>query len=122
MHPITSTWPDLLGQFFLVFTEPGAKIFARLITGWVLCTTRRTVTGMLLFADPMNLRAHDAYHRFFPDARWAMSQLWHTLTLILVARFYPKGTITLALDDTLFHHSGQKINGAGAWRDAVRSE
>ena len=121
MYPITSTWPDLLGQFFLVFTEPGAKIFARLITGWVLCTVRRTVTGMLPFADPLNLRAHDAYHRFLPDARWAMSQLWHTLTLILVARFYPKGIITLALDDTLFHHSGQKIEGAGAWRDAVRS-
>jgi hypothetical protein len=121
MHTITSTWSDLLGQFFLVFTEPGAKIFARLITGWILCTARRTVTGMLPFADPLNLRAHDAYHRFFPDARWAMSQLWHTLTLILVARFHPKGMITLALDDTLFHHSGKKIEGAGAWRDAVRS-
>jgi hypothetical protein len=25
------------------------------------------------------------------------------------------------LDDTLFHHSGKKVNGAGYWRDAVRS-
>jgi hypothetical protein len=116
-----STWPELLGQFFQIFTKPGAEIFLSLMTGWVLCTARRTVTGILPFADPACERAHDAYHRFLPDARWAISQLWKTLTLILVARFCPSGIVTLALDDTLFHHSGRKIDGAGYWRDAVRS-
>lgn len=121
MHTIFSTWPELLGQFFQIFTKPGAEIFLSLMTGWVLCTARRTVTGILPFADPTCKHAHDAYHRFFPDARWAISQLWQTLTLILVGRFCPKGTVILALDDTLFHHTGRKINGAGYWRDAVRS-
>jgi hypothetical protein len=91
------------------------------MTGWILCTRRRTVTGILPFADPLYCRAHDAYHRFFPDARWLMNQLWQQLALILVAGLCPKGIITLALDDTLFHHSGQHMEGAGAWRDAVRS-
>ena len=50
-----------------------------------------------------------------------MSRLWQKMTLILVARLCPKGIVTLALDDTLFHHSGRKIDGAGYWRDAVRS-
>jgi len=121
MHSISSTWPGLLGQFFQVFTRPGAEIFVSLMTGWVMCTARRTVTGMLSFADPACKHAHDAYHRFFPDARWAVSQLWQKLTLILVGRFCPKGIVTLALDDTLFHHTGRRINGAGYWRDAVRS-
>ena len=121
MHTITSTWSELLGQFFSVFTKPGTKIFANLIAGWILCTARRTITGILPFADPMNIRAHDAYHRFFPDARWATSRLWQKLTMTLIARLCPKGMITLALDDTLFHHSGQKMDGADAWRDAVRS-
>jgi hypothetical protein len=121
MHTISSTWSELLGQFFQVFTRPSAEIFVSLMTGWVLCTARRTVTGMLSFADPMCKHAHDAYHRFFPDARWAVGQLWQTLTLILVGRFCRSGTVTLALDDTLFHHAGRKINGAGYWRDAVRS-
>ena len=121
MHTISSTWPELLGHFFQVFTKPGAEIFLSLMTGWVLCTARRTVTGILPFADPVCKHAHDAYHRFFPDARWAMSRLWQRLTVILVARFCPKGLVTLALDDTLFHHTGRKINGAGYWRDAVRS-
>jgi hypothetical protein len=76
---------------------------------------------MLPFADPANEHAHDAYHRFFPDARWSMARLWRILAGILIKVFCRTGTIILALDDTLFHHSGKKVNGAGYWRDAVRS-
>jgi hypothetical protein len=121
MRTAILTWTEHLGQFFRVFTQPGAQIFSTLMTGWVLCTARRTITGMLPFADPQNLHAHDAYHRFFPDARWKMSRLWQKMTLILIARLCPRGIVTLALDDTLFHHSGRTIDGAGYWRDAVRS-
>jgi hypothetical protein len=121
MPTLISTWTELLQQFFPVFTAPGADIFVRLMTGWLLCTTRRTVTGMIPFADPLGLRTHDAYHRFLPDARWDMSRLWQTLARMLVQTFCRTGIITLALDDTLFHRSGRKVNGAGYWRDAVRS-
>lgn len=121
MHIITSAWTELLRQFFPIFTTPTAKIFIRLMTGWILCTARRTVTGMIPFADPLTWRAHDAYHRFLPDARWSMTKLWQLLTEILVRTFCRSGIITLALDDTLFHRSGRKVNGAGWWRDAVRS-
>jgi len=104
-----STWTDIINQFFHIFTAPGAKIFARLLEGWILCTVRRTVTGILPFADPANERAHDAYHRFFPDARWNMAKLWQVLTKILIQTFCRNGTITLALDDTLFHRSGRNL-------------
>ncbi len=70
MNIITSAWTELIQQFFPIFTAPGAKIFARLIEGWILCTVRRTVTGILPFADPANERAHDAYHRYFLDGEW----------------------------------------------------
>ena len=121
MHTISSTWTALLQQFFPLFTAPGAEIFCRLVTGWVICTCRRTITGILTFADPWAKRAHDAYHRFLPDARWSMAELWKLLAKILIQAFCRNGIITLALDDTLFHHSGRKVNGAGWWRDAVRS-
>lgn len=121
MYTIISTWTELLQQFFPIFTTPGAKIFVRLMTGWILCVRRRTVTGMIPFADPLGLRTHDAYHRFLPDARWDISGLWKILARILIQTLYAKGIITLALDDTLFHRSGRKVNGAGYWRDAVRS-
>lgn len=121
MHTVISTWTDIIQQFFPIFTAPGTEIFSRLITGWILCTARKTITGILPFADPCFQRAHDAYHRFFPDSRWDINRLWQILTLILVKLFCPAGIITVALDDTLFHHSGRKISGAGYWRDAVRS-
>lgn len=121
MHTIISTWTDIIQQFFPIFTAPGAQIFSHLVTGWILCTTRKTITGIIPFADPCFQRAHDAYHRFFPDCHWDINRLWQILTLMLVKLFCPKGIITIALDDTLFHHCGRKINGAGYWRDAVRS-
>jgi len=116
-----STWTSLILHFLSNFTIPGGKIFVQLLNGWILCTVRRTVTGILPFADPDGRHAHDAFHRFFPDARWNMAGLWRILAQILIKTFYRTGTITLALDDTLFHHSGKKVNGAGWWRDAVRS-
>jgi hypothetical protein len=121
MHIITSTWTALVQQFFPLFTAPGAEIFSRLMIGWILCTTRRTVTSILPFADPWTKRAHDAYHRFFPKARWSMAELWKLLARILIQAFCRNAIVTLALDDTLFHRSGRKVNGAGWWRDAVRS-
>ena len=121
MATTITTWTSLLNPFLRIFTQPGRVIFVRLTVGWIICTVRRTVTGMLPFADPAGTQAHDAYHRFFPDARWCMDKLWQQLMRLLVATFCRTGPITLALDDTLFHHSGKKIDGAGWWRDAVRS-
>ena len=116
-----STWTALIQQFFPVFTAPGAPIFLALVTGWVLCTGRHTLTGMVPFADPVGRHAHDAFHRFLPDARWNMDALWKLLTILLVQAFAASGVIELDLDDTLFHRCGRKIDGAGWWRDAVRS-
>ena len=121
MATTITTWTSLIQQFLPIFTQPVRAIFTRLTAGWILCNVRRTVTGMLPFADPANEHPHDAYHRFFPDARWSMAKLWRILAGILIKVFCRTGTITLALDDTLFHHSGKKVNGAGYWRDAVRS-
>lgn len=118
---INSTWNGIIQYFFPIFTAPTAKIFANLICGWILCTAKHTITAIMPFAEPDNHRAHDAYHRFFPDARWSMSKLWRLLTILLVRVFYRSGRIHTDLDDTLFHRSGKKVDGAGWWRDAVRS-
>jgi hypothetical protein len=116
-----STWTVLLQQFFPAFTAPGAQLFVGLVSGWVLCTARRTISGILPFADPKGRHAHDAFHRFLPDGRWDMNVLWNLLTVLLVKAFATQGIIELDLDDTLFHRCGRKVCGAGWWRDAVRS-
>jgi alkyl sulfatase BDS1-like metallo-beta-lactamase superfamily hydrolase len=60
MHNITSAWTELIQQFLPIFTTPAAQIFIRLITGWILCTTRRTVTGIIPFADALEQLGYQA--------------------------------------------------------------
>lgn len=104
-----------------MFTAPSYAIFTDLATGWVCAPGRRTITAMIAVADPAGRRAHDAYHRFVRDGAWSMHRLWQALTGHLVARFAPTGVVELACDDTLLHHQGRNVEGAGTFRDAVRS-
>jgi DDE superfamily endonuclease len=111
----------LLGLTRAGFTAPSFAIFTDLLTGWVCAPGRPTITAMIAVADPAGRRAHDAYHRFVRDGAWSMNRLWQVLATHLVTRFYPTGPVELACDDTLFHHEGSKVEGAGIFRDAVRS-
>lgn len=111
----------LLGLTRAGFTAPSFAIFTDLVTGWVCAPGRRTITAMITVADPTGRRAHDAYHRFIRDGAWSMHRLWQVLDAHLLARFCPTGVVELACDDTLFHHEGRKVAGAGTFRDAVRS-
>ncbi|MFA5866253.1 MAG: transposase [Phycisphaerae bacterium] len=120
-YGLISAWTSICQQFFPVFTQPTAQIFLRLLTGWVLCTGRRTITGIIPFADPNSIRSHDVYHRFFSKASWDPGRLWELLARFLIRTFYSTGVIGLDLDDTVFHHTGRKMDRAGIWRDAVRS-
>jgi hypothetical protein len=119
---ITSSWQTICQYFFQVFTVPTANIFTPLVCGWILCTARRTVTGIIRFAELFIDRPHDAFHRFFNCAVWQIRELWRLLAILLVRTFYSGGVIPLDLDDTLFHRPGKNVCGSSKWRDPVRSE
>jgi hypothetical protein len=119
--PIVSTLHGILLSVLPVFTEPTGPVFLRLVAGWVLCPTRRTVTGMILFADPDGLRSHDTYHRFFRSAAWCLRQLFRAWAVVLVNALCPEGTLWLVTDDTVHQKTGRKVAGAAWCRDAVRS-
>jgi len=116
-----SGWDALLGSASGCFGRPGFAVFSTLMAGWVLAPGRRTVTAMIAAADPAANRAHDAYHRFLRDGAWAMEKLWRVLAVHAIARFAPTGVVALDCDDTLFHKTGRRVEGAGTFRDAVRS-
>ena len=118
---LTSAWDAIILNFSPLFIQPTAHIFINLITGWILCTCRHTITGILPFAEPKGKRPHDAYHRLFPKSRWQPAHLWKVLAQLLIGMFYPAGIVWMDMDDTIFHRTGQKIDGAGWWRDAIRS-
>jgi len=87
----------------------------------VLAPGRRTIAGTIVAGDPEGHRAHDAYHRFFRAASWSTTALWKVLVTHMVSVLCPPGPLVLDLDDTLYKKSGRKIDGAGTFRDAVRS-
>ena len=62
------------------------------------------------------------YPTLVRDGVWQMSKLWQTLTVMIVETLIDADIeVCLDLDDTLHHKTGPKIEGAGIFRDAVRS-
>jgi len=119
---MVQTYLTLLGVCQSVFVQArtGAR-FRQLVEAWVLCTTRRTLTGLLPFIPAAERHVHDAYHHFFQHAVWEPDLLFDGLLRVLVRRCCPDGRLTLDLDDTLHHKTGRKVVGAGWHRDAIRS-
>ena len=111
----------LVGLARGAMTKPGFELFSRLLVGWVLAPGRRTITSIYLLGDPEATRAHDAYHRFVRCGRLCLKSCWRALVVATVAKLCPDGPIDLDLDDTLHHRPGPKVEGAGVFRDAVRS-
>jgi hypothetical protein len=103
------------------FSAPSFAIFVELISGWVIAPGRRTITSIIAVADPAWRRAHDAYHRFVRDGAWEMGRLWQVIVVGAVDRLCPDGVISLDCDDTLWRKAGRCIDGAGRWRDPLRS-
>lgn len=116
-----TAWTVLLDRARTVFRAPSFELFTDLLLGWVCAPGRRTITAMIAVADPAGRRAHDAYHRFVRDGAWSMSRLWRVLAVHAVDRFAAAGPVELDVDDTLYHKSGRQVEGAGIFRDAVRS-
>jgi len=104
-----------------VFTAPSAGLFLRLIAGWIVCPTRRTITAMIPFADPDGGRSHDAYHRFFRAGAWCMNGLFRAWAKVLVEALCPEGPIWMLADDTVHKKTGRRVCAAKFCRDAVRS-
>lgn len=121
MSRAAQAWDLVLAGFAPVFTQPSFALFRHLVCAWVLCPGRRTGTRMIRTMDPASRRCHDAYHRFLRGGPWRMATLWELLVVLLVSRLSPQGVLPLDLDDTLFHKTGRKVDGAGIFRDAVRS-
>lgn len=118
---IIASFTELLMPFTACFTTPLQASFLTLAQAWVLASGARTVTNLIRTAGPLATKSHDAYQYFFSGGVWSQDALWKVLFGMLLA-LVPQGTIRLAGDDTLLHHQGRLIYGAGWFRDAVRSK
>lgn len=117
-----AAWTTILASVASSFTAPSHVLFVALVSGWVLTPGRRTITHIITTIDPRSRRPHDAYHRLVRDGTWDMVRLWRTLATVMVDRLVgAEAVVLIDIDDTLFHKSGRRVDGAGLFRDAVRS-
>ncbi len=113
-----------LGGLFLecrpAFTAPSFENFVVLVTGWLLCQGRHTISRVLQAAGPAARRKHHAtFYRFLSRARWAPDALGQALFRLLLP-LLPEEILVIG-DDTLCHRNGPHLFGAGMHHDATRS-
>jgi hypothetical protein len=103
------------------FTTPSFQRFLTLITGWILCTTKHTVTGIIRAAGVVGKREHGGYHRFFNTAAWITDDVGLALMTLLLTLVPEDIKVKLTIDDTLARHTGKHIAGAAMHRDPLLS-
>ena len=121
MMPLVSSFGDLALSFSSVFTSPSFANFLTMLTGWVFCLGRHTVTGLIVAAGATEKKHFSSFHRFFSRAVWNLDPLGR-IVLGLALRFLPKAEVALfVVDDTLGRKTGRHIWGAGMHHDPLRS-
>jgi hypothetical protein len=119
---ILETYDDILRACAPAFLQRRThRLWTALLAGWVLTVARRTLTGMLPLAEATDGRAHDAYHRLLRAGAWSLTEVFRVLATRLIATLPADAPIPLVADDTLAHHGGPQVAGAGWYRDPVRS-
>lgn len=119
--PVPSTLAEIVLSLLPAFTGPSAAIFRDLLVAWIVCPGRRTITGMIPFADPAGARHFSVYHRFLRAGAWLLDMLFRLWAKVLVDALAPEGVLWCQTDDTVHKKSGRKVEGASTWRGAVRS-
>jgi len=117
---IPRTVRELLKNFRTCFTKPGFESFSTLITGWILCQGRHSISRVIQASGVVATgKHHSSFYRFLSQGRWTTDAVGETLFQLLLP-FMPK-EITLILDDTLCHKGGPHIFGAAMHYDSHSS-
>jgi len=122
VHIVPSALVPLLASFRECFTCPGFDNFVTLVTGWILCPGRHTISRVLQAfqgAGRPRRRHHSAYYRFLSRGAWAADSLGKVLFRLLL-RWLPE-EIEAQVDDTLCKKGGPHFFGAGMHHDASGS-
>jgi len=128
---VASAWNSFILQLSYIFTEPSARTWQQIVTGWVLRRGPMTVTGIFRTLGNLADRHWTVYQKFFCRAAWSLKDLSIAL---LVHVIYPmiiesgvldqatgKPVADMAIDDTTTGRCGKHVAHAGWFKDASAS-
>ena len=117
---LPESFGSILERFRGCFTAPSHGNFIRLVSGWLLCRGRHTISRVVQAAETVMPRVHHArLYRFFSRARWEPDTLGRVV-LDLVLPLLPD-VVQASIDDTLCKKGGPQIFGAAMHRDGSAS-
>jgi len=119
--PSVASWRQLLAFLRPAFRPTASLLLAHFLTAWVLCVGRHCVSRIWQFIPPEVRPSRDAVYRLLRDGHWQPEHLWRRLARWVVAVFVRDHVLRLNLDDTLHRRTGRKVEGAGWFRDPLRS-
>jgi len=130
---LVSGWEALCQLLSPAFTRPTFVTFVHIVTGWVLCRSRPTVTNLICTIGS-SLLSHvakhwTAYEKFFYRAAWSLPEVSRLLlTRVVVPLIDRCGVaspvpgkplpIDLNIDDTTCGRCGKHVAWAGYFKDA----
>jgi len=126
---LVSGWDALCQLLSPAFTRPTFITFLHIVTGWVLCRSRPTVTNLVCTIGS-SLLSHAArhwtvYEKFFYRAAWSLPELSRLLLMRvivpLIDRCAVSAEINLNIDDTTASRCGKHVAWAGYFKDASAS-
>jgi DDE superfamily endonuclease len=111
---------ECLYAFEPCFTAPSLLRFVTLMTGWLLCIGKHTVTGVMRAAGA-DRNDPSGYHRFFSRGAWSSEHVGRVVLQLALSLLPHQERVKLTLDDTLARHTGKHIASAGMHRDPLLS-
>lgn len=120
LESLAPTFATILTPFASCFTKPGFSTFITLMTGWVRCHGRHSISRVIQAAGSLAKgKHHSTFYRFLTHGRWLADNVGRCLFGLLL-KFIP-GEIIAIVDDTLCCKEGPHIFGAGMHFDAAGS-
>lgn len=126
---LITAWKAICQELAPAFTRPTFVTFLHIVTGWVLCRSKPTVTSLVCTIGG-SLLGHVAkhwtvYERFFYRARWSLDDLSGLLLRRVVVPLIDGhgaegsgGAIELVFDGTTCGRTGRQVAYAGYFKDA----
>jgi hypothetical protein len=118
---VPESFLGLLAAFAGCFTAPSSRTFEAVITGWIHCLGRRTITAMALASGAVGQRHISVFHRFFSRAVWSLDDLGRVLFGLAVAWIPAEQPLYLVIDDTLARKGGKGVALASMHHDPLLS-
>src|SRR5262245_56474297 len=106
---VPESFVGLITAFEACFAAPSFRNFATLVTGWVHCLGRRTVTAVVTAAGAVGERHISVYHRFFARAQWALDDVGQVVFRLAMRWIPADQPLYVIVDDTLCRKGGKRM-------------